>query len=136
MSQLSAFLHPVSLGEEREVVISSRFQDGEGNSVPFRIRPVTQWENDAITRLSRRTQKVNGILQDYLDTVEYNRRLVVVATIIPDFQNKELCQQYGTLDPLELPAKMLLSGEFRKLITEILDVSGFSNENPTQEAKN
>ena len=136
MSQLSAFLHPVSLGEEREVVISSRFQDGEGNSVPFRIRPVTQWENDAITRLSRRTQKVNGILQDYLDTVEYNRRLVVVATIIPDVQNKELCQQYGTLDPLELPAKMLLSGEFRKLLTEILDVSGFSNENPTQEAKN
>ncbi len=136
MSQLSAFLHPVSLGEEREVVISSRFQDGEGNSVPFRIRPVTQWENDSITRLSRRTQKVNGVLQDYLDTVEYNRRLVVAATIIPDFQNKELCQQYGTLDPLELPAKMLLSGEFRKLLTEILDVSGFSNENPTQEAKN
>ncbi len=136
MSQLSAFLHPVSLGEEREVVISSRFQDGEGNSVPFRIRPVTQWENDSITRLSRRTQKVNGVLQDYLDTVEYNRRLVVAATIIPDFQNKELCKQYGTLDPLELPAKMLLSGEFRKLLTEILDVSGFSNENPTKEAKN
>lgn len=50
MSKLSAFLHPVTTSEEKEVVISNRFQDESGQPVPFKIRALTQEENDAITR--------------------------------------------------------------------------------------
>ena len=37
MSKLSAFLHPVTTSEEKEVVISNRFQDESGQPVPFKI---------------------------------------------------------------------------------------------------
>ena len=42
MSKLSAFLHPITENEEKEVVISNRFRDENGNPVPFRIRALTQ----------------------------------------------------------------------------------------------
>ena len=42
MSKLSAFLHPVTTSEEKEVVISNRFQDESGQPVPFKIRALTQ----------------------------------------------------------------------------------------------
>lgn len=54
MSKLSAFLHPVTTSEEKEVVISNRFQDESGQPVPFKIRALTQEENDAITRQATR----------------------------------------------------------------------------------
>ena len=38
MSRLSAFLHPVPVQQEKEVVISDRFVDENGNVVPFKIR--------------------------------------------------------------------------------------------------
>ena len=38
MSKLSAFLHPVTTSEEKEVVISNRFQDESGKPVPFTIQ--------------------------------------------------------------------------------------------------
>ena len=38
MSRLSAFLNPLPIQQEKEVVISSRFADEEGNPVPFKIR--------------------------------------------------------------------------------------------------
>ena len=41
MSKLSAFLHPVAVQEEKEVVVSRRFQDEDGKPVPFRIRALT-----------------------------------------------------------------------------------------------
>ena len=58
MSKLFAFLNPVHVREEKEVVISKRFKDEEGKVVPFKIRSVTQEENDALTRQSYR--KVRG----------------------------------------------------------------------------
>ena len=57
MSKLSAFLHPVTTSEEKEVVISNRFQDESGQPVPFKIRALTQEENDAITRQATRRRK-------------------------------------------------------------------------------
>ena len=50
MSKLSAFLHPVTTSEEKEVVISNRFQDENGRPVPFKIRALTQEENDAFVK--------------------------------------------------------------------------------------
>ena len=49
MSRLSAFLHPVQTAVEKEVLISTRFQDENGEPVPFRIRAITQEQNDALT---------------------------------------------------------------------------------------
>lgn len=127
MSKLSAFLHPVTTSEEKEVVISNRFQDEKGQPVPFKIRALTQEENDRITKQATRQTKVNGQTVEKLDSVDFSRRMVVAATVEPDFQAKELCDAYGVLDPLLVPGKMLLSGEYAKLLNAITDLSGFGD---------
>lgn len=38
MSKLSAFLHPIINQEEKEIVISRRFVDEQGEPIPFKIR--------------------------------------------------------------------------------------------------
>lgn len=127
MSKLSAFLHPVSTGEEKEVVISNRFVDEKGNPVPFKIRAITQEENDEIIKKSTRRVKENGQTVERLDNAEFSRRMVVTATVEPDFTQKEMCEAYGVIDPTMVPGKMLLSGEYAKLMKEISALSGFDS---------
>lgn len=134
MSNLSAFLHPAIEVEEKDVVISDRFQE-DGKPVPFRIRPITQEENDRIAKQCRRTKKINGQPMEYIDQNELSCRLIVAGTVIPDFRSKEMCDQYGVIDPFMVPAKMLYSGEFSRLMKEISKISGFEND-VEEEAKN
>ena len=134
MSKLSAFLNPVKTDLEKEVVVSDRFQEG-GKPVPFKIRALTQEENDRITKQATRQVKINGQTVEKLDNADYARRIILAATVEPDFQSKEMCDAYGVLDPLQVPGKMLLSGEYRKLMDAILDLSGFG-ESLEDEVKN
>lgn len=136
MSNLSAFLHPVTMQEEKEVVISKRFLDEDGKPAKFKIRSVNQDEADALLKQSTRTvKKRDGSMEQTVDDQNFNRRLIVAATVIPDFRTKELCDAYGVLDPLLVPGKMLFSGEFSNLLREILDLSGLTNS-LEDEAKN
>ena len=134
MSKLSAFLNPVK-PEEKDVYISDRFRDEDGNVVPFRIRPLMQEETDAITRKATRHVKINGVSQDQLDTSVFSRLMVLASTVNPDFSSTEMCEFYKVLDPSMVPGKMLLSGEYAKLMQEITDLSGF-NVGVEDEAKN
>lgn len=124
---LTAFLHPAA-AEDREVVVSTRFRRGDGAPAPFLIRAITQAENDELIRLSTRRRKVNGQAVEDLDKVAYSRRLVVAATVWPDFRTEELCQAYGVMDPLEAPGKMLLTGEYAKLSSAIMELSGLTDD--------
>lgn len=137
MSRLSVFLHPVTTQMEEEIVVSSRFLDEKGNPVPFKVRSLTQEENDALTKQSTRRIKMDGQIQERLDNVEYTRRLVVAATVDPDFSSKELCDGLGVVDPLLVPGKLLLPGEYRKLCNKIMELSGFDETGAEEaEAKN
>lgn len=71
---------------------------------------------------------------EQLDSTDFSRRMVVAATVEPDFRAKELCDAYGVLDPLMVPGKMLLSGEYAKLLRAITELSGF--EDMEDEVKN
>ena len=135
MSKLSAFLNPVTSDEEKEIVISKRFVDEKGDPIPFKIRAITQAENDQIIKASKRSVKVNGVMQEKLDTTEMSRRLVVEGTVYPDFRDSELCNGYGTMNPYEVPGKMLLAGEYSNLLAEINKLSGFDVD-VEEEAKN
>lgn len=127
MSRLSAFLNPVTSGEEKEIVISNRFLDENGTPVPFKIRALSQEETDAITKKATRQMKINGQMTEKLDSVDFSRRMVVTATVEPDFTSKEVCDHFGVMDPLLVPGKMLLSGEYAKLMQEISALSGFND---------
>lgn len=136
MSNLSAFLHPVTVQEEKEIVISRRFLDEDGNPAKFKIRSITQDEADALLKQSTRTvKKRDGSLGRTVDDQDFNRRLIVAATLVPDFRSTELCGAYGVMDPLMVPGKMLFSGEFSNLLREILDLSGLGGS-VEDEAKN
>lgn len=135
MNALSAFLHPTVTTEEKEVIISKRFLGEDGKPVPFKIRSLTQEENAAIIKAATRQKKVDGQWQDSIDANELSARTVVEATIFPDFRSAELCEKYGTKDPVQVPGKMLLAGEFARLIDAVSKLSGF-DKSMDEEAKN
>ena len=128
MDNLQAFLNPVSAEEVKEVVISKRFVDKDGKPVPFRIKTIMQEENERLTRKCRKVETIRGQRVESLDNQKYNRALIVACTVEPDFRNADLCKAYGTVDPLDLPGKMLTVGEANNLAREILDLNGFSDE--------
>ena len=128
MDNLQAFLNPVSAEEVKEVVISKRFVDKDGKPVPFRIKTIMQEENERLTRKCRKVETIRGQRVESMDNQKYNRALIVACTVEPDFRNADLCKAYGTVDPLDLPGKMLTVGEANNLAREILELNGFSDE--------
>ena len=133
MSKLSAFLHPVTEKKEKEVVISDRFQDEKGNPIPFKIRSLSQEENETLMKKARRVRKTG---QEEFNSTEYMRYLVVAATAEPDFSSKEVCDHFGVIDPSLVPGKMLMSGEYNLLVQEITKLSGFNQDDIEGLAKN
>lgn len=132
---LYAFLNPVQQTEEKDVVISDRFKDRDGKVVPFRIKALSQGEIEDITRRSRKVKIVKGQQIESVDPVEMTNRIAVAATVNPPFASKELCDNYGVLDPLMVPGEMLRPGEFNRLIDEISALSGY-NEDTTLQLEN
>lgn len=120
-SDLYAFLHPTNPEEIiEEVVISERFKDENGNVVPFKIKPLTKGKVEQLSRQCR--AKHNG--KEFDMEVELGTKMIVEATVYPDFSSKELCDAYQTLDPSAVVSKMLLFGEANKLAKAIAKLSG------------
>ncbi|WP_313583353.1 phage tail assembly chaperone [Lacrimispora sp.] len=137
MSALKAFLQPPVAGVTREVVLSDRFKDDKGNPVPFVIKAITQKENEKLARMSRKTSGVKGASTEKLDNFLYTKRLILACVQEPDFSNRELCEFYGTEDPLEVPSQMLSIGEYNRLSEAILELNGMEGpEEKLEEAKN
>ncbi len=137
MNNLQAFLKPAVAQGVEEVYISTRFQDENGDPVPFKIRALSQEENESLNKQAKRQRKVNGRTEESLDAAEFVRRVVVAGTVEPDFKSTQLCEAYGVLDPQHLPGKMLLAGEYSKLSAAIMRASGFDdNATAEDDAKN
>lgn len=135
MSKLDAFLHPIQTEDTREVVISKRFVDKDGKPVPFKIKTITGAENDALRASCTRKYRDKGVVYEDFDAELYTRKLIAACVVEPDFSDAELCRAYGTIDPLEVPGKMLLAGEYNALSRVISDTNGFG-EDAVGEAKN
>lgn len=148
MSVLSAFLNPVTVREEKEVVISNRFvkRDEKGKPIlddkgqpipqPFKIRAITQEENEAIRKSCRKTVMVNGIRQEEYDYHRIAAATVLAGVVEPDFSDAEFCAQLGVADPVLAPGKLLFVGEYDKLQREIYLLSGFGDGSLEEQAKN
>lgn len=148
MSTLYSFLHPVKTTVEKEVIISDRFvqMDEKGNPildengktipVPFKIRALSQEENDTLIKKSTKVELKNGQRLEYLDATDYSHRIVVASTIEPDFSSKEMCDAYGVVSPLLVPVKMLNVGEYNRLAAEIHALSDIDTKQKEEEAKN
>ena len=88
-----------------------------------------------MTAKCRRVRTVRGQRQEYLDVAQLNRELIVAATLEPDFSSEAMCKAYGTMDPVEVPGKMLYAGEYKQLMDAIMALSHFDDD-LEDEAKN
>lgn len=134
-SKLSAFLHPEA-AQEQEIMVSTRFKDEDGNPIPFKIRAITQEENDALVKkCTKVTRDRSGVERHTLDSNAYSHAIVAAGTVFPDFNSKEICDAWGVIDPLLVAPKMLYAGEYNKLADAIATLSGMGDE-IEEEAKN
>lgn len=124
MSKLKAFLQPSVAGITREVMVSDRFKDENGEAQPFVIQAIGQDENERLADMSRVEQPVSGMPINALDNVAYTRRLLKACVKDPDLSDSELCKYYGTMDPEEVLGKMLSIGEYQLLTEEVLNING------------
>lgn len=137
MGDIKAFLLPPVMEETKEAVITKRAKGPDGKPVPFVLRAIDQETNDKLIRRAQRTSKVNGQTVRELDTEKYGKLLISACVIEPNFKDAELCAYYKTVDPLDVPGKMLSSGEYAKLMQEINSLNGFEDIDGLEEtAKN
>ena len=137
MGDIKAFLLPPVMEETKEAVITKRAKGPDGKPVPFVLRAIDQETNDRLIRRAQRTSKVNGQTVRELDTEKYGKLLISACVIEPNFKDAELCAYYKTVDPLDVPGKMLSSGEYAKLMQESNSLNGFEDIDGLEEtAKN
>ena len=134
MSSLYAFLNPTPICESKEVIVSDRFKNEDGTIRPFKIKQLTQEDNERIARKCKRPKKKNGNVSMEFDEILYSQNIILESVIEPDFRNAELCEHYGTLNPLEVPSKMLTVQEYSVLSNAILQ--DLEENNLYEEAKN
>ena len=83
-----------------------------------------------LKRATKKT-KLNGQIVQELDSDKYGKLLVQACVVSPDFQDSEICAYYKTMDPLEVPGRMLTVGEYNRLVNAIKEL----NELVTEESE-
>lgn len=123
MGDIKAFLQPPVMDETREVVISERFKGADGEPVPFIIRSIDQETNEKLIRQATIRKKMNGQILQELNNDKYAKLLISACVVEPDFRNADLCAYYKTVNPLDVPGRMLSVGEYSKLVKEIQEMN-------------
>lgn len=125
--------------ESQEVFISDRFKNEEGKVIPFLVKPISterieEIETECTKPILRKKRKVG----EELDKQRYVARLMVEATVYPNFKDSALLSSYGVVDPTELVKKILhVPGEYAKLAEVVTAINGFDeDEDDVQATKN
>lgn len=125
MTSLTEFLlaNPVDT-IEKEVVVSKRIVDENGQMLKFKVRPMLneqylEYQNQCT--VSKKGGKID------FNTKRFNQLVILNHTVEPNFRSAELIQQAGVATPEQLLNKMLLAGEIQILSEQIREVSGFAD---------
>ncbi|MGW8823645.1 phage tail assembly chaperone [Paenibacillus lautus] len=130
MSDFSMFFAGYSSAEiTEEFVVSVRFKNAEGSPVPWKLRSITEEENQECRKAATRKVKgKNGVFTPEIDPNDYMAKLMVSSVIYPDLKNSELQKSYGVLGAESLLRKMLLPGEFAALGERVQALNGFDRD--------
>lgn len=72
-----------------------------------------------------------------LDEQKFGALVILKACVAPNFGDKRLLEKYGATLPEEVVTKALLAGEIARLAGEIMELSGFDDdEDGIEEVKN
>lgn len=131
---LKAFLNPVKAGK-KEIEISKRFVNEDGRPEKWIIKPISEEENDEIRKASA---DLNGDIDQTSRNTQYMYELCAACTVYPNLKDKELQDTYGAMGESELLKKMLLPGEYTRLVLEVTKINDFDTkfDKLVEEAKN
>lgn len=139
MSDLSVFYAQNVSGLTEDLIVSERFKDKDGKPVPWKLRSMTEEENESIRKsATKRVQAKRGMATQETDPTEYMVKLAVASVVYPNLKDAELQKSYGVMGSENLLRKMLLAGEYAALIEKIQELNAFDkNMNElVEEAKN
>jgi hypothetical protein len=130
MSSLQAFFAQNAKAEIiDEVVVSDRFKDENGRPIMWKIRAITEAENEQLRKAA--TQYVKGPGGRRVAEIQpevYMAKVVVSSVVFPDLKDAELQKSYGVLGAEDLLKRMLLSGEYARLVQAVQEINGFDKD--------
>ncbi|OAB26194.1 phage portal protein [Paenibacillus macquariensis subsp. defensor] len=130
MSDLSMFFAQNAAVEvAEEFAVSERFKDKEGKPVKWKLRSISEEENQELRKsATKRVKGKHGIYTPETDTNEYLAKMVVASVVYPDLKNAEIQKSYGVMGAERLVRKMLLPGEFSNLLDKVQAMNGFDRD--------
>ncbi|CAH1212283.1 putative protein YqbN [Paenibacillus plantiphilus] len=140
MGDLSVFFAQYANAETTEsFIVSERFKDQSGTPVPWKLRSMTEEENEQCRKsATRRVKGKGGVLVSETNPEEYLAKLVSASVVFPNLKDAELQQSYGVLGSETLLKKMLLPGEYASLLGKVQEMNGYDKNlnDLTDEVKN
>lgn len=130
MSDLQAFFaQNVDSETIEDFIVSERFKDADGKPISWKLRTMTESENEEIRKASTKTVKgKNGIKVPETNPVEYIGKLATASVVFPNLKDAELQKSYGVMGAESLLKKMLLAGEYAALIQKVQELNGFDQD--------
>ncbi|MFS1514556.1 phage tail assembly chaperone [Chengkuizengella sp. SCS-71B] len=130
MSDLSLFFaENVSSELIEEVIISNRFKGSNGEPMAWKIKSMTEEENEQCRKAATRKVKAkNGVYIPETNQDEYAAKLAVLSIQYPNLKDAELQKSYGVMGAEVLLRKMLLPGEYSTLIQNVMSINGFNKD--------
>lgn len=123
-----------------EVIVSDRFKDDDGNTVPWTVRLIRPGENDDLMKEATSSKFIpkSGMYASKVDMNKYLKTLAITSTVDPDLNDKDLQDSYGVMSASDLLDEMLTAGEYNEYLKQIQKINGFdvSFDDKVDEAKN
>ena len=123
---------------EKEIIVSNRFKDNDGNPIPWKIKVL-----DAATQQRIRSEAMDMNVNDQkevnvkFNSARMNLRTVAASVVYPDLKDKDLQDCYGVATPSALVGVMLSDDEFERLLEAVNSLSaGTAPGTIEEEAKN
>lgn len=140
MSEFSAFFAQNAATDViEEVIVSERFQGPNGKPIPWKLRTLTEADNESIRKSATKPVKIKGRqYSQETDQNEYLAKLAVSSVVYPNLKDAELQNSYGVMGAEDLLRKMLLAGEYIALVQKVTEINKFDRDldELVEEAKN
>ncbi|MGN7381413.1 Phage XkdN-like protein [Chlamydia abortus] len=130
MSDLSMFYAQNALADlTEEVVVSTRFRDANGKAIAWKLKSMTEEENEQCRKAAtKRVKGKNGAYTPEINSDEYVAKLAVASVVYPNLNDDKLQKSYGVLGAESLLRKMLLPGEYATLVQKVQEINGFDKD--------
>ena len=130
---MSAFLaENIEQVPHKEVVISTRIKDEDGNPIPWELQPLS---TSRVRKLRKKaTKQIKGVVD--IDIDELNLAMALESVVFPDLKDPALQDSYGVMGEEQLLDKILLPGEYDELVGQVSALCGYNSQELVDEAKN